>query len=424
MKGDNMSKKTMIISIIAVVIATFVLVCIFVFLAINKINLPTGFKMVKVQDKYLCQHNGLEWNGDYIKNHFSTPPSNLKFIKDESERKIAEKINKDFIEIMSYDEYSRFIDELEKVQTNYIWEKPDENDESDNEQVETVTYQKYQDKESNYLVLLVTSHKSSCDLSIYDIQTTKEKIIIYGDESEDGFMSSGSGCFVVIPTKIPIGTPCIYVECYSEDEISELKSFYKTYNSDDLPDYEKPIIYLYPQKDTNVTVELKKPELITCSYPKYESKWSVLAKPNGTLIDQKSGKELYALYYESKANPINITNGFVVKGEDSASFLEEKLSVLGLTDREAEEFIVYWLPRLSSNPYNLIHFATDEEINEYMPIEITPKPDNFIRVWMVFEALDEPIEIEEQKLTSHERDGFVAVEWGGINSQATENERR
>ena len=48
--------------------------------------------------------------------------------------------------------------------------------------------------------------------------------------------------------------------------------------------------------------------------------------------------------------------GFVVKGEDTAAFLQEKLAYLGLTPREYNECIVYWLPRLEGNPYNLISF--------------------------------------------------------------------
>ena len=32
---------------------------------------------------------------------------------------------------------------------------------------------------------------------------------------------------------------------------------------------------------------------------------------------------------------------------------------------------------------------------------------------MTFKGLDEPIEVEEQKLEKVERIGFVAVEWGG-----------
>ena len=34
--------------------------------------------------------------------------------------------------------------------------------------------------------------------------------------------------------------------------------------------------------------------------------------------------------------------------------LEEKLAILGLTERESEEFIVYWLPKLEKNKYNYI----------------------------------------------------------------------
>ena len=378
--------------------------------------LPDNLQNVNVNGKRMYQHNGNVLDSGYIKDYFNIEPWEPESIEVVDQRKITEKISNDFMEIMSYDEYSQFIDELEKVQPTYVYKKLDKNDESVNKQVETATYQKYQDKESNYLVLLVTSPYSSCDLSIYDIQTTKEKIIIYGDESKHGFMSSGRGCFVVIPTNMPAETQIEYIECYSNKEISNLRNYGEIYNPNEPATADKPIIYLYPKTETDVVVELKKPELIVCSYPKYESKWSVLAKPDGTLIDQKTGRKLYSLYYESKTEPINITDGFVVKGEDSDSFLEEKLALLGLTEREAEEFIVYWLPRLKSNPYNLIHFATREELDNYMPIEIIPKPDNFIRVWMIFEALDEPIEIDEQTLTSPERDGFVAVEWGGVEN--------
>ena len=49
---------------------------------------------------------------------------------------------------------------------------------------------------------------------------------------------------------------------------------------------------------------------------------------------------------------------------DVIKFLEEKLGILGLTEREAEEFIVYWLPLMEKNKYNYIRFETLEEINE------------------------------------------------------------
>ncbi|MGN1329948.1 MAG: hypothetical protein ACI4VN_01245, partial [Clostridia bacterium] len=33
---------------------------------------------------------------------------------------------------------------------------------------------------------------------------------------------------------------------------------------------DKPIIYLYPEEETQVTIKLGKPESLTCTYPKYE----------------------------------------------------------------------------------------------------------------------------------------------------------
>ncbi len=177
----------------------------------------------------------------------------------------------------------------------------------------------------------------------------------------------------------------------------------------------KPIIYLYPTQDMEVSVELGYNEKITVSYPKYLSGWNVLAKTNGTIIDLATGRNLYALYYESE-NIVGFKvekEGFVIKGEDTIPFLEEKLAILGLTEREAEEFIVYWLPKLEANKYNYIRFATTDEINANMPLKINPSPDTTIRVLMIYKGLEAPIDVYEQQLKIPNRTGFVAVEWGG-----------
>lgn len=177
----------------------------------------------------------------------------------------------------------------------------------------------------------------------------------------------------------------------------------------------KPIIYLYPTEETEVQVKLGNDENITVSYPKYIDGWNVIAKPNGTLTDLTTNRELYALYYENEnVVSFDVTNeGFVIKGEDTAAFLEEKLSLLGLTEREAEEFIIYWLPQLEENKYNYIRFSTEEEINKNMPLEITPEPDSIIRILMTFKKLEKPISVEEQEIITPTRDGFTVVEWGG-----------
>lgn len=176
----------------------------------------------------------------------------------------------------------------------------------------------------------------------------------------------------------------------------------------------KPIIYIYPTEETKVNVKVGRPENLTHTYPKYNDGWEVIAKPSGDLTDTNTGRNLYSLYWEgiNTVEP-NMNEGFIVKGEDTITFLEEKLEVLGLNDREANEFIIYWLPKLESNKYNFIRFQTQEEINSNMPLEITPKPDTVIRVVMEFKGLEEPIEVQEQRLQIPERTGYTVVEWGG-----------
>ena len=177
----------------------------------------------------------------------------------------------------------------------------------------------------------------------------------------------------------------------------------------------KPIIYLYPTETARMIVKLGYPEKLTCSYPKYEDNgWDVIANPDGTLVNNKTGKNLYSLYWEGLGTArTNMEEGFVVKGEDVAEFLEEKLEILGLNEKEKEEFIIYWLPKMENNKYNYVRFATIDEINEYMPIDFSKEPDTIIRIMMQFKGLGGPIEITEQKLETPIREGFVAVEWGG-----------
>lgn len=176
----------------------------------------------------------------------------------------------------------------------------------------------------------------------------------------------------------------------------------------------KPVIYLYPTQETEVTVDLELAGELTASYPDYGEGWHVVASPDGTLTDSDTGREYYCLFWEgtSRAN-YDLSSGFVVAGADTADFLEQALATLGLNQREADEFIIYWLPRMEGNPYNLISFQT-RAYTDAAVLRVDPRPDTVIRVFMAWKPLEAPVEIEAQTLEpAPEREGFVLVEWGG-----------
>ena len=97
---------------------------------------------------------------------------------------------------------------------------------------------------------------------------------------------------------------------------------------------------------------------------------------------------------------------------DKKKALQTALAQLGLTRREANEFIVYWLPQMEENAYNLISFQ-QAAYTDSAELTIEPAPDSILRVFMAWKPLAEPIDIEPQELTEFQRFGFTVVEWGG-----------
>lgn len=176
---------------------------------------------------------------------------------------------------------------------------------------------------------------------------------------------------------------------------------------------EKPVIYLYPEFTQEITVDLDFKGELTTTYPDYDNGWRVIADPDGTLYDVDTEREYYCLYWEGISDvEYDFSKGFSVPGNETAEFLETALGKLGLSEKEANEFIIYWLPQMECNEYNLISFQTDA-YTENAKLSVNPAPDTVIRVFMAWKAIDAPIEIEPQELAAPERKGFTVVEWGG-----------
>lgn len=179
----------------------------------------------------------------------------------------------------------------------------------------------------------------------------------------------------------------------------------------------KPVIYLYPTKEQDIHVQLHFDGDLVTTYPQYDVAahgWKVRARPDGQLTDLRDKQEYSYIYWNgnSRAFKPNFDQGFVVKGEDTRAFLQTTLKKLGLSVREANDMIVYWLPYMERHPYNLINFA-QSSYTDIARLDVTPKPDAMLRVFMQFKKLDQPIVVPPQILTPFERRGFTVVEWGG-----------
>lgn len=217
-----------------------------------------------------------------------------------------------------------------------------------------------------------------------------------------------AGIYLIIETGE--NGPSSGVEYYFNIDTHETKKY-------DLPQiggYAKPVLYLYPEKDTNVEVSFENKDYLSTTYPKYKDSWKVLAKTNGDLYDE-DGKYYYGLYWEEDLNhKVNFSSGFYLEKDNAIEFLEEKLTMLGFNDRERNEFIMYWLPILEKNGKSLVYFELTEERDSYNKLNITPKPDSLLRVAIHVKKVDKKVDIKEQNLPTFERVGFTAVEWGGV----------
>ena len=179
----------------------------------------------------------------------------------------------------------------------------------------------------------------------------------------------------------------------------------------------KPVIYLYPEREMDVRVQLNYDGKLDTTYPAYpEGGWLVTARPDGTLIDKADGREYSYLFWDGfYDNKFDFSKGFIVKGTDTARFLQDTLSAMGLTPREYNEFIVYWLPKMQNNAYNLIAFQ-GAEYTDHARLTVTPKPDSLLRVFMAFKSVPYPYPIPPQTFPKFERRGFTVIEWGGSDA--------
>jgi len=180
----------------------------------------------------------------------------------------------------------------------------------------------------------------------------------------------------------------------------------------------KPVVYLYPPAPTRVQVQLELDGELVAHYPAMQAgRWSVLASPDGELVDEATGRHHRYLFWEatSAAWELDPKRAHCVPGTEAAAFMERVCERYALTDAECGDFVTYWLPALANNPYSVIELVDPSTYARYARLDVTPQPDAVIRPFMIFRRSDTPVDVGAPELPRAERRGFTVVEWGGAN---------
>jgi hypothetical protein len=176
----------------------------------------------------------------------------------------------------------------------------------------------------------------------------------------------------------------------------------------------KPVIYLYPEKDMNVSVKVEPNGGFKFTEPAYNSGWNVWATTKSELTNTTDGASYPYLFWEGKAyNYQTPDKGFVIKRENVGRDMNILLSRLGLNKKETADFMEFWQPKLEVKPFVYLTFLPQTEFDKLAPLTVIPAPDKIIRVFMDYEPLDQFVYVSPLKIITPIRTGFTVVEWGG-----------
>ena len=256
--------------------------------------------------------------------------------------------------------------------------------------------------------LIVNSGKQNIKVYLPDTSANADTVSLYDNAllKKEGSINLVSGYKMDLKTELTNIIQPVPEEIFPEEDPQIDVSY-------------KPVIYLYPPQKQKVELKLNINGSLRFDYPKYniENGWDVIANPKGE-IEINDNKYDY-LFWEGN-HPSNLTTekdfatGFVIKGIETISFLEEKLKEMNLSPSEMNDFITFWAPIMIENEYNFIHFKFTDDYNvDVAGIKVTPQPDSIYRMLMVFQPLKEFKVVKPQVIEKANRNGFTVIEWGG-----------
>ncbi len=177
----------------------------------------------------------------------------------------------------------------------------------------------------------------------------------------------------------------------------------------------KPVIYLYPEKNTLVRVQVGIEEF-TKTIPAYGPKgWTVLARASGLLTNMVDKMNYPYLFWEGTSSKnLEASSTWTLAKADVATELPKALLGMGLNEKETQDFMEFWQPKLEavSEPFVEFSFVGNKAMDEIAPLTIVPAPDQVIRIFMLYRGVAQS-GLEMPTYTPAVRTGFTAIEWGG-----------
>ena len=175
----------------------------------------------------------------------------------------------------------------------------------------------------------------------------------------------------------------------------------------------KPNIYLYPEQQIDIDVEISFPKggKVVKSIPEYKEGWSVNIESNGK-IDRKW---TYLFYESIQPNQWQYDKGWVVKKKDLSQFFVKNMTEYGFSKNEIADFTTHWIPRLNDDEY-IIYPQTNNTLDKLIQLKFSTEPDKILRLFYFVEPLTSKEQVDQlEKPTidkSFNRTKFFVTEWG------------
>ncbi|MBI5794588.1 hypothetical protein HZA87_05950 [Candidatus Uhrbacteria bacterium] len=178
----------------------------------------------------------------------------------------------------------------------------------------------------------------------------------------------------------------------------------------------KPVIYLYPESQMDVSVFVTPRGGFSYTEPEYGNGWNVTAYPDGHLVNKADGFSYPYLFWEGRGGLYSAPSTYwVIEKAGVESFLRSTLTKMNLNENETNDFVEFWLPRMQTAPYYKIGFQGTRTMNALAPLNLSVTPDNIFRILMDYSEIQTPEPSKPPtRLPRANRDGFDVLEWGGV----------